>query len=132
MHEIVREYRFKFDREINIPEASCFSIYYGVEFNLNVLILYSKDGGGVVTDWIHGLKVFCRHLHRESYWSRSSRILQREYNLAISAGRSFNLTGNPDTIKTSSMLQNYFKTRGMSRTERNRLREDFQDFKYER
>ena len=80
VQEIVPEIRFKFDRELqNIPIASCFSIYYGVEFNLNVLILYSKDGTGVVSDWINGLKFFCRHLQRESFWSRSSRILQREY-----------------------------------------------------
>ena len=60
VQEVTKEVRFPIDfSKENIPKNSCFSVYYGNEFNLNVLILYSKDGPGVVHDWHSGMTLFC-------------------------------------------------------------------------
>ena len=64
---------------------------------------------------------FCSLLHREPFFARFHRMIRREYYLALSNGRSFHLVGTNEKIRNNGVLQTYLKSRGLSRTDRNRV-----------
>ena len=77
------------------------------------------------------LSAFCSSLHNEPFWVRFRRMIEREYHLALSNGRSFHLVGTIEKIRNNGVLQTYLKSRGLSRTDRNRIQVDFEDFQLE-
>jgi len=114
-------------RMIKVPKASCFSIYHGDEFNLNLTVLFSQCGETVAREWVTGLQEIVKEMQDEWILRRVERIIEREFSLAATAGRNFNLVENKhyETIKNPSTLINYFKNRGMDKSKRISLNLEF-------
>lgn len=121
VNEVRHRHRLKIT---TVPIDSCFCIYHGDEFNLSLTVLYAPCGESVATEWVTGLQRIVKDMQSEWTLPRVDRIVLREFSLAATGGRSFNLTGSPiyDTIKNVTILLNYFKTRGMDKSKRNSLK----------
>ena len=127
VREIIHKTRFGRDFPQELNEAECFTIYYGDEFNMQHLIINAPGDEDAIKTWVGGLKNFVYKLQTEPFMNQYGRMILREYRLAQTGGRSHGFNNQMAPPPNSTQLVNYFKSRGIPKTEIRRHQREHQE-----